>query len=257
MRAEQLAQTLLSKLGLVILRKKTYEDLSDGYSKSRKNRMLEEFAPSEKIAQFRALEGKSKSQIGQDLMAALVSDFKAGGYFVEFGATDGVTLSNSYLLEKELNWSGILAEPARVWHRSLEVNRTANICKLAVWSSSGQKLLFHEDLELSTIDGFERLKHDLRSGVTYEVETISLDDLLDRHDAPSFIDFMSIDTEGSELEVLSSLDWDKRKFGLICVEHNYTESRNQILDLLTKNGYKRVLEDVSGWDDWYVPQANK
>src|ERR1017187_1984592 len=51
----------------------------------------------------------SKSQLRQDLMVLSELDFKRGGYFVEFGATNGVTLSNTYLLEKEYGWTGILA----------------------------------------------------------------------------------------------------------------------------------------------------
>ena len=44
-------------------------------------------------------------------------------FFVEFGATNGITHSNTYMLEKELNWDGILVEPARIWHEELIMNR--------------------------------------------------------------------------------------------------------------------------------------
>lgn len=55
----------------------------------------------------------SHGQIFQDVLAHLVSP-KTHGYFVEFGATDGYFLSNTYLLEKSFLWKGILAEPAKV-----------------------------------------------------------------------------------------------------------------------------------------------
>jgi FkbM family methyltransferase len=253
LRLEHLVQKLLSSFDLVLIRSKTFQTLQRDSSRSRILRILQECAPSEGLEQFWELSATSKAQLGQDLLAVLVSNFKRGGFFVEFGATDGEKDSNTFILEKELGWQGILAEPARVWHSKLSSNRSSAISDLAVWATSGQELLFHEDAELSTIDGFERLKHDARSGVTYKVKTISLNDLLSSLNAPRFIDFLSVDTEGSEFEILSSLDWSKWSFGLICVEHNGTEFRPQIFELMTQKGYKRILEDVSGWDDWYVP----
>jgi FkbM family methyltransferase len=215
--------------------------------------MIEVFPLGPALAKFLELKSESKSQLGQDLLAASLANFKTRGFFVEFGATDGVTLSNTHLLEKRLAWEGILAEPARMWHSALESNRSAQICKEAVWHQSGQTLLFHEDGELSTIDGFEGLKHESRTGISYKVESISLTDLLVSCQAPNYIDFLSVDTEGSEFEVLSSLDWKSFQFGLICVERNWSENRQKIWSLLENQGYRRVLEDVSAWDDWYVP----
>ena len=78
-------------------------------------------------AEFSKLAPKSCSQLGQDLFAVSQSQIKRGGFFVEFGASNGLTLSNTYLLEKELQWTGILAEPARCWQQALRENRTADI----------------------------------------------------------------------------------------------------------------------------------
>jgi FkbM family methyltransferase len=257
LRSQDMLQKLLSKFGIIVLRKRSFDELVSTSANGRYFRILQEFANLESLNQFWELERKSKSQIGQDLLAALTSDFKTGGYFVEFGATDGKTLSNTFLLEKELGWSGILAEPAQMWHTSLKAERSSRICEKAVWAKSGQTLLFHEDAELSTLNGFEALKHEVRSGKTYQVETISLNDLLSHYSAPLYIDFLSVDTEGSEYEILSNFDWTVRSFGLICVEHNYTENRGLIYSLLTRHGYRRILEDVSGWDDWYVGTGPK
>ena len=52
-----------------------------------------------------------KSQINQDIFVLYTLDWKREGYFVEFGATNGIDLSNTYLLEKNFGWKGILSEP--------------------------------------------------------------------------------------------------------------------------------------------------
>jgi hypothetical protein len=85
----------------------------------------------------------------------------------------------------------------------------------------------------------------------YDVETVTLMDLLSDHQAPRFIDFLSIDTEGSEYEILKEFDFSKYSFGVICVEHNFTENRERISNLLTRNGYSQVFGEYSEWDDWY------
>jgi FkbM family methyltransferase len=207
----------------------------------------------------------SKSQIAQDLFALAFSETSSPKFFVEFGATDGVTLSNTWLLENKLGWSGILAEPARHWHELLAQNRSCHIDKRCVAKTSGLKYQFLEvasggttSPELSSIEKYATngdWASDLRlnNSSRYEVDTVSLDDLLDECDAPSDIQFLSLDTEGSELEILEGYTFGKRHIRSICVEHNYVDvNRRQINALLLENGYKQVLRHVSRFDDWYV-----
>ena len=89
-------------------------------------------------------------------------------------------------------------------------------------------------------------------GKIYSVTTISLNDLVKRYNAPRQIDYLSIDTEGSEFDILSTFDFSKYKCKVITCEHNYTYARTKIYDLLSSNGYKRKLENLSAVDDWYV-----
>lgn len=199
----------------------------------------------------------SKAQLKQDLFVLYQSNFKKEGYFVEFGATNGVGLSNTYLLEKDFNWTGILAEPAKHWHKDLKANRNCNIETDCVWTDSKTILNFNEttNKELSTIDQFNNSdshKNNRVNGNIYQVNSISLNDLLDKYNAPKIIDYLSIDTEGSEYEILSHFDFNKYTFNVITCEHNFTKNRDKIYHLLKKNGYERKYTTLSKWDDWYI-----
>lgn len=119
----------------------------------------------------------SNAQLCQDLFVLSELNFKRDGYFVEFGACNGVEISNTYLLEREFGWKGILAEPCRSWHAQLKAARRAHISTKCVWSASGERLTFTQAPSpvISTIAAFNdsddlgsRRKH----GHAYQVETI-------------------------------------------------------------------------------------
>ena len=100
----------------------------------------------------------SKSQLRQDLFVLWKLNFKENGFFVEFGAGNGVYLSNTYLLEKHFGWTGILAEPARHFHSQLKNHRNNSYLeKACVWRASGLHLKFLETRspELSTLSEYQ------------------------------------------------------------------------------------------------------
>ena len=202
-----------------------------------------------------------KSQIGQDVFALYSLNWKKNGYFLEFGAANGVHLSNTYLLEKDFGWKGILAEPANVWHEELRANRSALIDFDCVWNKSGEVVNFTiaPEAEYSTIASFSRNDSHASTrnkGKAYSVQTISLNDLLVRHNAPSEIDYLSIDTEGSEFEILEAFDFDKYAISVVTCEHNFSSQRSKIYELLVSCGFVRVFEGFSRWDDWYINPKN-
>ncbi len=199
----------------------------------------------------------SQAQLRQDVFVLNQLGFRRGGFFVEFGATDGKTLSNTWLLEKHYGWTGILAEPAHCWRDRLLQERSAVIDFDCVWSASGEQLDFLETdyAELSTLvthadgDSHARSREARRS---YPVRTVSLNDLLARHAAPREIDYLSLDTEGSEFEILSNFDFGSYRVKVITCEHNYTPNRDRLFQLLEAQGYCRVHPELSKFDDWYV-----
>ncbi len=202
----------------------------------------------------------TKSQNYQDIFALYETKYKRNGYFVEFGATDGDTISNTILLEKKYDWSGILAEPNPVYHDALQKNRNCHITKECVYSKTGEQIEFiaSDVADISGIKEFatkDEHSETRKNGQTIMVPTISLVDLLDSYDAPSSIDYLSIDTEGSEYHILDAFFRDNKEYDIhmITVEHNYVnEDRDNILRLLTKNGYIRKFTMFSRCDDFYV-----
>lgn len=200
---------------------------------------------------------KSFSEAKQDLFVQYVLHDKHGGFFVDFGAAGGVVGSNSYLLETTFGWDGIVCEPCRAHHKSLRENRTCHIDFECVYTSTGKTVVFVEpsDPNLATIDSYvgsdkwkeTRLKHCTK----YPVQTVSLHDLLERYNAPNEIDYLSLDTEGSEFHILCNYDF-SRTIKVLTIEHNNNAYRQGIFDLMTERGYERIEQSICSWDDWYV-----
>lgn len=202
----------------------------------------------------------SESQMKQDIFVQSILGFKQNGYFVEFGATDGIAFSNTLMLENNFGWTGILSEPAKEYQAALANNRTCIVENRCVWSESNQILEFNEttDLYLSTLDQFTNYDNLASCRVTlekYNVTTISLNDLLDSHNAPTSIDYISIDTKGGEIDIILTFDFAKYDVSIFTINHDFTPERQQIYDLMLSKGYVRVANEVSFMDDWYIKPA--
>jgi FkbM family methyltransferase len=214
----------------------------------------------ELLAYCTAHAASSYAQLCQDLWVLWETQSKREGFFVEFGATNGRDINNTLLLEQSYGWNGLLAEPFSRWHAELAANRRARIDHRCVWKESGQQLEFVTTPGMPEYGGVAARAFDdshssmrARSGERVLVETISLNDLLREHDAPSHIDYLSIDTEGSELDILQAFDFGRYRVDLISVEHDYNEAkRGALRDLLQEHGYMQRFPRFSSWDDWYV-----
>ena len=199
----------------------------------------------------------SKSELGQDYFAAFVNQFSENGFFVEFGAADGVEHSNSFALEKVLGWGGLLAEPVRRYESSIRENRSADLVTKCVAARSGERVTFYER-EVATLSSADQNIDSLLDGKlnkivnNYEVDTISLEEMLDQYNTPKVIQYMSIDTEGSEYELLAAFNFGKYQINTLTVEHNFSEARQKIAELLENNGFSRIPMPESYYDDFYI-----
>lgn len=198
----------------------------------------------------------SQSQLGQDIEVLKFYDNKYDGFFVEIGASDGINLSNTYLLESQYKWKGICCEVIPKNFEKLIKNRPNSICyNEAVYNNTGLTVTFYISNKNNLLSGIanyiDRHKSTVDSNKTcIRVQTISLLDVLNNANAPSFIEYMSLDTEGSEFEILKNFDFEKYTFGLIDVEHNFVEPRrSEIKNLLLSKGY--LYKGENKWDDMY------
>jgi len=202
------------------------------------------------------LEQRAVSQLGQDLWVLEQTGQKRGGFFVEFGATDGILLSNTLLLETQFGWTGICAEPNPAFFEKLQRNRNCITSPDCIGGQTGRTVSFILADEYGGFAEFadsdthsDRRAAYREAGKVIELETISLDAFLKKHDAPHRIDYLSIDTEGSEFEILEAFpfaDWDIR---LLTIEHNFTPIRAKIRKLMEEHGY---ICTEQKWDDWYA-----
>lgn len=175
------------------------------------------------------------------------------GYYVDIGAHDGRSYSNTYHLEN-MGWNGVLVEPILPTFfklrqmRSIENNHFANAACVAFDYSSPNVLMSYGDLmsfapEISTLDANEWIagseKFLNRNEITTEtwVPAKTLNQILLDANSPKVVSFMSIDVEGAELEVLRGINFDLFSFELICLE---TYTPDILLEFLSEKGYRAV-----------------
>lgn len=203
------------------------------------------------------------SEAGQDFFALENTGYKEYGFFVDIGAADGITGSNTFILEKFYKWHGVCVDPNPVFLQSLQNVRDAHVSTLCVYSETGKILPFKFCSDENQFYGWNfrsGLENHLdsidynvnKSFSTINVLTISLNDLLDLYSAPESIDYISLDTEGSEYEILKSFDFEKYNVKCFTVEHDNGENQKQIENLLLSKGYRLVNDRYTAQESWFV-----
>ena len=261
-------KTLINKflnfIGIEIVKIKKYQKLINSEKRYVKNlKTTEEFKKliKELIIKSENLPANAylniKSQNLQDLIVLDLFGFKRNGVFIEAGACDGILNSNTFLLEKNYEWTGLLVEPIKEYYLQLEQNRDVIISNVALSQVNNQQLdfLITPSKDLSTIKGYE--DNDFHSGnrknynIT-KVPTKTLDQLIVENLQNIEIDFLSLDTEGSEFDIIKSLDLLKHRINVICVEHNFSMNRDLIHNHLLENNYKKLNFPFLQIDDFYI-----
>jgi FkbM family methyltransferase len=190
------------------------------------------------------------SQINQDRIVDFTLSRKAKGVFLDIGAHDGITFSNTYFFEKERAWTGICIEPNPTVFQKLIANRHC-ICENCAIAAEEKQLVYRKVngqyflemlggiLEFMDTEHIERIDKAVAIHAECSIEDIPveckrLDTLLNQHSVNE-IDYLSLDTEGAEYEILQSLNFDKFNIRLMSVEHN---KDSQVRNLLKSKGYR-------------------
>ena len=202
------------------------------------------------------------SENGQDFFALDRSAYTENGFFVDIGASDGITASNTFILEKFYKWRGICVDPNPAFQQSLMNCRDNFVSTLCVYNETGKILPFKFCIDENQFYGWNFRsgleKHlgtidvDIdKSFMTINVLSITLNDLLAIYQAPTDINYISIDTEGSEYEILKTFDFKKYNVKCFTIEHEFTSNRQLIHDLMIKNGYTLFTDFNTENEDWY------
>jgi FkbM family methyltransferase len=171
------------------------------------------------------------------------------GFFVEVGANDPQHMSQTWHLE-QLGWTGVLVEPQPELAEALRRRRRSKVFAVACSSPqmSGRTLPLHLSDIHSSLNPHFFVAGAHTTGVI-EVPLRTLDDILSEAQAPIPIDFLSIDVESHEIDVLAGLDLAKWRPRLILIEDLAMDLR--LHRLLVSRGYKWVRR--TGLNGWYVP----
>jgi len=180
-------------------------------------------------------------------------------FFLEIGCWSGEHYSQTAWLEYERGWTGLCVDPFPV---NFE-NRQCILCNKAV-SRDGLSREFAKVTidrrhggDVSYLSGFSDMLHTywplIKEHCEYEmviVETITFEQLCKLYKLPEWIGFLSVDTEGSELEVFQSINFNKQRFGMITFEHNFDwVKRGAISRILSDNNYA-IYEEWEYDDVW-------
>ncbi|MEM9045985.1 MAG: FkbM family methyltransferase [Pseudomonadota bacterium] len=198
------------------------------------------------------------SQSGQDaFLEERIFRGKRDGTFFEIGGYDGVTGSNCLFFEMQRGWSGVVVEPSPQYHAACTAARRVPVLQLAIGGQTGKAEFLDVREGLRQMGGLVRsydpgtraqVEADPRHiGEVIQVDVVTLAELLDKHNLRS-IDYLSLDVEGAEMEILSDFPFANYRIDALTVENRLDSE--ELPELLSANGFHRI--EAVGVDDIYV-----
>ncbi|MDR0304891.1 MAG: FkbM family methyltransferase [Chitinispirillales bacterium] len=181
---------------------------------------------------------------------------KTDGFYIDIGANDGISGSTTYWAE-QIGWKGICVEPQKSTFERMKKVRNCTLYNCAVSNKSQENVRFISFPDKDTRSGLadSMSQSHIETAKQFSdmeknfVSTKTFGDIMADFENVKFIDFLSIDTEGHEMQVLESIDFTKFKFGLITIE---TEDGSDVAAFIEKNDYKKFM--IAGSDCLFVPE---
>lgn len=179
------------------------------------------------------------------------------GFYVDVGAHDGITINNTLYFQKNNNWNGINIEPIKKIFDKLVINRPNDInLNYAVCNNDGETEFLNNIGYTEMISGIKhtfdqrhlnrlQLENEKYSSFTelIKVKTRKLETILDENNI-SHINYLSIDVEGAEFEVIKSINFDKVFIDVIGFENNYNDKSFYITKYLYSKGFITICKSI-------------
>jgi len=195
-------------------------------------------------------QGQLHSQVGQDWLVASLLNCKWNGYFVDLAANDAMALSNSLMLERDFDWDGVCIEANAQYHVGLSRRRCHQVFA-AVGSPTNTLVKFTSRGVFGGIIGNATDNHNGGRGRVETFYLVALTDILRMVNAPSVIDYLSLDVEGAESMVMKDFAWDNYTISVLTVERPKPELRR----MLRQNGYEFLRRNSHFGDETWVHQS--
>jgi hypothetical protein len=198
------------------------------------------------------------AQVFQDLYVLWKLKNKKQGIFVEIGTGYPTGGNNTWILESQLDWHGVLVEPNPTFSQAIQLLRKSELEPYAIYYESDVNLMLQVPVAFSPGGGFKENFENIVNPtdvntVDIPVKTISMSDLLKKHQIPKNFDYLSFDTTGNSLDIsaLECMFVDQYFPKIITIGHNYKSHRTSLHNMLQSHGYVREFDYLSKWDDWY------
>ncbi len=200
------------------------------------------------------------AQYGEDIILSKVFSETKNGFAVEVGAFDGRAGSNSAYFD-DIGWKCVLVEPNPALARRIrELRPNAHLYECAAGSREGGEATLHIPQGAETLasisEGSTQMSRMLQSTSAYTTVTVTettLDHILSDAGAKQ-VDFITIDVEGHELEVLRGFSLGRWKPRVVIIEDNSSGTNDEVLNYMKLRGYVRVRN--TGCNDWYCSEGD-
>jgi FkbM family methyltransferase len=178
------------------------------------------------------------------------------GFFVDVGAHDGISINNTLYFEKNNNWTGINIEPISEVYNKLVINRPNCInLECAITNNEGEEKFMrvsgYSEMISGLVNDYDyrhmvRLNNEIsEKGGNIDivnVKTYKLESIFDKYNITN-INFLSIDVEGAEFNVIKSINFNKVFIDVIIFENNYKDISIEIIKYLKQKGYYMLCSE--------------